>query len=185
MNASPPIDPAKRELANDIMGRLHPLDETIANARAFRALLQDLNARDLSTVREPHVTAIHVVRAGILRAAIGAIMAAVDRRGDDRASIGQIIHMLERLDLSIFVDRWQEPTFGSRTLKQAADDWQVLLQSDDFKDCRSLRDNAIAHTLTLATPIVLNDAYFRLHDAAEELTPQVLSDLRIRKTFIP
>ncbi len=170
MNTSQQIDPAARDLANNIIGRLHPLDETIANARGFRALLQDLHARELSTVQEPHVTAIHVVRAGILRAAIGTIMAAVDKRGDDRASIGQIIHMLEVLDLSIFADRWQDPTFGARTLRQATDDWQALLQSDDFKDCRSLRDNAIAHTLTLATPTVQNDTYFRLHDAAEELT---------------
>jgi hypothetical protein len=35
-------DPAAVKAANDIMERLDPLDVTIANALAFRALLQDL-----------------------------------------------------------------------------------------------------------------------------------------------
>ena len=100
-------------------------------------------------------------------------MAAVDKRGDDRASIGQIIHMLEGMDLSILAYRWPDPTFGATTLKQASADWQGLLQSDDFKDCKGLRDNAIAHTLMLPTPTVQYECYFRLHDAAEKLTLQV------------
>ena len=57
MNAHAPINPAARDLANDIMGRLKPLDETIANARGFRALLEDLHGRELSAVKEPHVRA--------------------------------------------------------------------------------------------------------------------------------
>jgi len=173
MNAQTPINPVERDLANDIMDRLRPLDEMIANARSFRALLEDLHGRELSAVKEPHISAINMVRAAILRAAIGAIMAAVDKRGDDRASIGQIIHMLEAMGLSILAYRWPDSTFGAMTLKQASADWQDLLRSNDFKDCKSLRDNAIAHTLMLATPTVQYESYFRLHDAAEKLTLQV------------
>jgi hypothetical protein len=46
---------------------------------------------------EPHISAITMVRAGILRAAISTVMACLDpadRRGN-RASVGQILQMLE------------------------------------------------------------------------------------------
>lgn len=173
MNAQTSINEAERYLANDIMYRLGLLDDTIKNARGFRGLLEDLHGRELSTVKEPHVSAIRMVRAAILRAAIGIIMAALDAPRDDRASIGQIIAMLEKLDLSILADRWRTPALGATVLKVASTDWQAVLQSDDFKDCKSLRDNAIAHTLTLKSPIVQDEFYFRLHDAAENLTFQV------------
>ena len=173
MNAQTSINEAERDLANDIMCRLGPLDETIENARGFRALLEDLHGRELSTVNEPHVSAIIMVRAAILRAAIGTIMAALDAARNDRASIGQIIAMLEKLDLSILADRWPTPTLGATVLKEASADWQVLLQSDDFKNCKSLRHNAIAHTLMLKSPTVQYNSYFRLLNAAEKLTLQV------------
>src|SRR5215510_8374805 len=60
------IDPALIDRANDIIERLFALDEAVANAGAFRALLEELHKHDLSAVEEPHVTAIRMVRAGIL-----------------------------------------------------------------------------------------------------------------------
>jgi len=42
-----------------------------------------------------------MVRAVIIRAAIGTIMAVADRRGADRASIGQILHMFDAIDLTV------------------------------------------------------------------------------------
>ncbi len=93
--------------ANEVIDRLFALDQVIANARAFRALLEDLHARDLSVVSGPHVTAISIVRAGILRAAIGTTMACLDpedRRGN-RASVGQILHMLKNAELvAVFLE---------------------------------------------------------------------------------
>jgi hypothetical protein len=90
-------DPALTERANDIIERLFTLDEAVANGRAFRALLEDLHARNLTVVEEPHVTAISMVRAEILRAAIGTVMACLDPRdwGGNRASVGQILDMLK------------------------------------------------------------------------------------------
>ena len=154
-------DPAVSAV-NEIMGRLHPLDTTLANAFAFRALLEDLHGRDLSAVKEPHVSAVHMVRAGILRAAIGTIMAAVDRRGTDRASIGQVIHMLDEVDLAVLADRWPDATFGPAELQRAKDDWDTLLATTDFKDCKGFRDGAIGHTLVLELPSVPNEAYFHV-----------------------
>ena len=43
-------DPALIDRANDISERLFALDEAVANARAFRALLEELHRHDLSVV---------------------------------------------------------------------------------------------------------------------------------------
>ena len=165
----PPSDPAAVTLANEIMKRLDALDITITNARGFRALLEDLHGRDLSGVKDPHISAIHMVRAGVLRAAIGTVMAAVDKRGTDRASIGQIVHMLDGLDLSVIAYRWPDPAFGPAELQCAKDDWAALVASSDFQACKDFRDGVVGHTLVLALPKVPNEAYFRVHDAAENI----------------
>jgi hypothetical protein len=143
---------------------------TLANAFAFRALLEDLHFRDFTVVQEPHVTAIQLVRAGIMRAAISTIMAAVDRQSAHRASIGQIIHMFERVDLSVLADLWPSPALGPTELQHAKDAWIALQASDNFKDCKDFRDRVVAHTLVLAAPIVRNEAYFGVLDTAEAIT---------------
>lgn len=73
------INPALRDRANEVLERLFALDEAVGNARAFRAILEDLHGRDLTLVTGSHVAAIAMVRAGILRAMIGTIMACLDR----------------------------------------------------------------------------------------------------------
>jgi hypothetical protein len=82
--------------ANEVIERLFALDEEITNACALRALLEDLDGRDFSVVVSPHVDTITIVRAGILRAFIGSVMACLDRRAYDRMSVGQIIYMLRK-----------------------------------------------------------------------------------------
>lgn len=164
-------DHAAVKAANEIMNRLDPLDVTLANAYGFRALLEDLNRRDLSTVKEQHIGAIHMVRAGVIRSTIGAVMAAVDRRGTHRASIGQIIHMFDGMkNLSILAHRWPDATFGPAELQRAKDDWAALLATSDFQGCKDFRDGAVGHTLVLALPTVPSEAYFRVLDAAESIT---------------
>jgi hypothetical protein len=132
--------------------------------------LEDLHGRKLSDVQEPHVSAIRLVRAAALRSAISAIMACIDREGKDRACVAQIIRMLDRMDLSVLSDRWPDAAFGPTALQQAKDEWTAVVQSDDYRDCKALRDNVVAHTLMLPTPAVQYEAYYRLHDAAERLT---------------
>jgi hypothetical protein len=78
--------------ANEILDRLSVLDDEIANGRALRALLEDLNER--LGARGSHVAAIRMVRAGILRATVSSIMACLDSARPDRASIGQLFAML-------------------------------------------------------------------------------------------
>ena len=184
MNAHTRLDPAAVAAANAMMDRLRPLADTITNARGFRTLLEDLHDRNLSGVQEPHVSAIRLMRAAVLRSAIASIMACVDREGRDRACVAQIIRMMEGMDLSVLSDRWPDAAFGAAELQRAKDEWTALVQTDDYRDCKALRDNAIAHTLMLPTPTVEYAAYYRLHDAAERLALRFFAIAGFGQTFV-
>jgi hypothetical protein len=177
--------------ANEVIKRLFALDEATANARAFRALLEDLHARDLTVVKEPHITAISMVRAGILRSSIGTAMACLDpedRRGN-RASVGQILAMLKDAKLvAVFPEPGTSPDSAAAALDQVRHDYEALVKGDLFGRGRRLRNDAIAHLLIpdISTPTVEYETIYRLHDAVERYvlslykvcdrgTPQFLS----------
>ena len=85
-------------VAEKVLVRLGALDLAMRNLDAFCALLKDLNARLVAgepDVQEPHAYAVRMVRAGILQAAIGTVMACLERSGGDRASIGEILDLLK------------------------------------------------------------------------------------------
>jgi hypothetical protein len=161
-------DPALLAHANEVINRLFALDVEIVNGRAFRALLEDLHARDLSVVKEPHVTAIAIGRAGILRALISSVVACLDRsdwRGN-RASLGQILSMLVEPEVvAVFKT-------GTAALHRAQGEYEALAQSELFEHGRSLRNKAIAHLLTTEepTPQTTYETFYALHDAVERLT---------------
>jgi hypothetical protein len=165
-------DPAIVARANEIIGRLFALNDEVANGRAFRALLEDLHARDLSVVKEPHIAAITVVRAGILRALISSVMACLDR-GDwrrNRASIGQILDLLlEHTEVAALFKT------GTTALQRASDEYVDLVKSELFERGTNLRNKAIAHLLRTngngptARPTEY-ETFYELHDAAERLT---------------
>jgi len=160
--------------ANDVIDRLEALDKTVINASAFRILLEDLHARDLTQVAEPHVASITMVRAGILRAALGSVMSCLDRadpRGN-RASIGQI---LERLNDSALVTFFLKPGQSSgptfAALERAKRDYRVVIGGQLFEAGKQLRDRQIAHTLIKCEPIpeVTYQTIGGLHGAAVRL----------------
>jgi AbiU2 len=160
--------------ANDVIGRLFALDEAITNTRAFRALLEDLHARDLSVVKEPHVTAITMVRAAILRSALGAIMACLDPKDwrGNRASVGQIIDLLKDEKLvAVFPEPGTAKDSGVAALQRVTRDYDALIKGVAFEHGRQLRNDAIAHLLIPdeRTPDVTYETIFSLHDAAERL----------------
>jgi AbiU2 len=160
--------------ANEVIDRLFALDDAVANARAFRALLENLHARDLSGVKEPHVTAITMVRAGILRSAIGTVMACLDPKDwrGNRASIGQIIDMLKDEHLvAVLAEPGTAKDLGPAALQRAAGQYDALLGGDLFERGRRFRNDAIAHVLIPEepTPTLTYETIFSLHDAAEEL----------------
>jgi hypothetical protein len=150
--------------ANEVIERLFALDEEIANACALRALLEDLNGRDFSVVVSPHVDTITIVRAGILRAFIGSVMACLDRSASDRLSVGQIIYML-----------WKDPEVIAlfKTESKLSDvqrGYEALLKSQLFSDGRRWRNEAIAHLLVRTYPTTVQyETFYRLHDEAEQL----------------
>jgi AbiU2 len=158
-------DPELLARANDISDRLSCiLDVEVANGRVLRALLQDLHARDLSVVKEPHITAIKMVRAGLLRATISSVMACLDSRGPDRAGVGQLLHMLEDAQVvAVYAT-------GTATLQRAKDKYEALVKSELFERGRSLRDGAVAHLLTGQIPEATYETLYELHDKAERLT---------------
>jgi hypothetical protein len=160
--------------ANEVIDRLFALDEAVSTARAFRALLEDLNGRDLSVVVEPHISSITMVRAGLLRSAMGTVMACLDpedRRGN-RASVGQILTMLKDEHVAVFFPApGSARDAASAALGQAKEDYKTLVAADLFGRGRRLRNDAIAHLLIpdKRTPTVEYEAIYQLHDAAERL----------------
>ena len=173
----PPITPIPRELldrANDLLERLFALDEAVANAGAFRATLENLHQRDLGVLEEPHISAIGMIRAGILRAAIGAIMACLDPsdpRGN-RASVGQILELLEDNALAaVFPSNASAAAEASTALASVRSEFETLRRDRAFTEGRALRNGAIAHILVSDQPIpaVKYDTFYKLHDAAQKL----------------
>jgi hypothetical protein len=167
-------DRALIDKANEIIERVFALDDAVANARAFRAQLEDLHGRDLSVVTGPHVHAIAAVRAAILRAAITGTMACLDppdRRGN-RASVGQILDMCK--DATV-VAVMREPGTREETqlaaLEQARAEYAALVGGEPFARGKRLRDDAIAHVLIRDDPTaaVEYETIYQLHDAAERL----------------
>jgi hypothetical protein len=160
--------------ANEVLERLFALDDAIANVCAFRVLLEDLHGRDLSVVKEPHVSARTMVRAGILRSAIGAVMACLDPKDwrGNRASVGQILDMLKDAKLvATFPESGTSKDVGIAALQQVTREYESLVEGDLFERGRRFRNDALAHLLIPdePTPIVTYDIIFALHDAAERM----------------
>jgi hypothetical protein len=92
------------ERANKVIERLFALNEAMESADAFCAYLKELTAHSVLVpehvlvnpdVAARHVAATRWVHAGIVRAAIGTIMACLDEKAGNRASVGQIIEALK------------------------------------------------------------------------------------------
>jgi hypothetical protein len=136
--------------ANDVLERLFALDEAVANAGAFRTILEELHRRDLGAVREPHISAIGMVRAAILRAAIGEIMVCLDpsdyRR--NRASVGQILDLLEDNTLAaVFPANAHAAAAASSALASVRTEFEALRQDTAFTDGRALRKGPMVRSL--------------------------------------
>jgi hypothetical protein len=165
-------DPALiKRCANEVLDRVVILDDTVSNARAFRSLLEELHRRDLRSVEEPHVTAIKMVRAAVLRAAIGTTMACLDPsdwRGN-RASVGQILEMLK--DTGVVAVFPAPGAAQESALEEARHAYSALTEGNLFEHGRRLRNDAVTHVLIQDTPTpdVAYETFYQLHDVAEEL----------------
>ena len=140
--------------------RLRALDEEIANGWAFRALLKDLGGRKVEAF-QPQLFAIWMARAAILRALISSVMACLDKKGTDRAGVGQILHVLEPMVAE----------FDSTAFQRAKDTYEAVVESDAYARGKRLRDE-VAHILIRNEPTVpvQYETYYELHDKAQQIT---------------
>jgi hypothetical protein len=175
------------DAANDIIQRLEILDEGIANGRAYRQLLEALHADQ--NLRGDAVTAATMVRAAVLRSALGCVMAALDPpdNRDNRASIGQILVALRDQEVEAelirpaFKGAVQAGTFA--TLQTA---YNAVRASDSYRRCRDLRNRAVSHFLLgqSVEPAQYADVY-TTQDAAEELTGDLFKFCGGRRVRFP
>jgi hypothetical protein len=153
-------------VAKKVLVRLTALDLAMRNLHAFCALLKDLNARlvaDETVVEEPHAYAIRMVRAGILRAAIGTVMACLDpadqKRGN-RASVGEIFGLLKDV----------------AALHRVREFHKSLRKDPLFQRVKRLRDD-VAHNLVredVQTPVEYEDVY-KLAESAEQIVVELFA----------
>jgi AbiU2 len=164
------MDTPTRKRANDVIERLFLLGDAIKTARAFRCLLEDLHSRNLASLQGPHVNPVRIVRAAILRSLIGTLMACLDKRGRDRASVGQILFMLnEHTDLldAFRMSGGLNAESQKRSLAEVRTGYVNLGEHE--KSGRNLRDEAIAHILSREPTEVEYETIYYLHDEAERL----------------
>ncbi len=175
------------ERANKVIGRLFVLNEAMESADAFCAYLKELTAHSVlvteylvtpSDVAAKHVAATRWVHAGIVRAAIGTIMACLDpedsRRGN-RASVGQIIEALKDKTLAdYFASAGQGSTAA---LQQARESYDELVKGDLFDRAKWLRHDMVGHILIRDTPTpkVRYEDIYDLRDAAERIVTDLIA----------
>jgi hypothetical protein len=105
--------------------------------------------------------AISMTRAAALRALIISVMACLDAKGTDRASVGQPIHMF---DPNIIA--------SATAFQRAKETYDALVKTDLFECGKRLRDEEIAHKLPMDEPIpdVPYETFYELHDKAQQIT---------------
>jgi len=115
-----------------------------------------------------------MVRAGILRAVIGTVMACLDQ-GDwrgNRASAGQILDLMNKdaALVNVFPEPGQSAEAGAGALENAKNVYSALVRSDLFERGKQLRNDAVAHKLIgVETRPVHYEAIYSLHDTAMQL----------------
>lgn len=179
------------ERANDVLDRAMKLDDAVAELRGYRSMLENLNSRSPIKLARPHVQALAVVRACILRSTIGLAVAVLDppdqRRGN-RASLGQIIEQLKDQNLSDFLTapnakRSAKP--NSQKLSDACTRYDRLYAGEMSKRVRLLR-HSIAHLLVQdasSLPRVDYSDIFALADEIEECLISLYQGFGIREPY--
>ena len=172
------------ERANKVIGRLFALNKAMESADAFCAYLKELTAHSVlvreylvipSDVEAKHVAATRWVHEGIVRAAIGTIMACLDEKGGNRASVGQIIEALKDKTLAdYFASAGQGSTAA---LQRARESYEDLLKGDLFDRAKWLRHDMVGHILIRDTPTpkVRYEDVYDLRDAAEHIVTDLFA----------
>jgi AbiU2 len=124
-----------------------------------------------------HVAATRWVHAGIVRAAIGTIMACLDPEDSrrNRASVGQIIETLKDQTLVNYFARAGQGSMAA--LQQARERYEALQKDDLFDRAKWLRNDVVAHILIRRTPTpkVNYEDVYDLRDAAEQIVTDLIA----------
>jgi hypothetical protein len=165
------------ERANSLLEAADKLDDATANLHAFRSFLENLNARTPIVLPPPHLQAIAVVRAGLLRSAIALIVAILDSQGSDRASLGQISETFKDKTFVQFLAntlyKGRGAVIDEQILQDLCDRHHQIYTSPQFKRVRQLRHDEIGHILIRETPAETVD-YADTFALADEIEYQVI-----------
>ena len=175
--------------ANDVLERAMKLDDAVAELRQHRSMLEDLSARPPIKLARPHVLALAVVRACILRSTIVlavAILDLPDRRRKNRASLGQIFDLLmdqALADVLAAPNAKRYATPNAQKLAEARTVYDRLLAGETAARAHLLR-HSIAHLLAQAEsselPNVEYSDVFMLVDKIEQCFTLLYQGLGIR-----
>ena len=160
--------------ANDLIDRADKLDGALANLHAFRSLVEELDRR-CPIPFSPHLGPIRTVLAASLLSTIALIIAILDSKGGDRASIGQVIKLLgdARLENYFLEKRGQgcRAAVMRSKLSEMRDQYSKVTDSDSFRRVVQLRHDEIGHLLLRdeETPASEHADVFWLADEAERL----------------
>ena len=173
----PTLTPEQRDQANDAIERMMKLRDSLANLQAFFSMLRDLANRLPLLLNDDHHIAIRVVRAGLMRSAIGLSCAMLDRsdRRGNRASIGEVLDILkDEKTVKAFAHRHRLPdplgTIESIRKRHAA-----FIGGESFKSIRRLRNDEVGHLL-LSDDRAPNVQYDELYEAEKEIE-EILNSL--------
>src|SRR5262249_19275069 len=104
----------------------------------------------------PHLQAIAIIRAGLLRSAIALVVAILDSKGRDRASLGQISEILKDKTFVKFLAntlyKGRGAVVDEQKLQDLCDRHHQIYTSPQFKRVRQLRHDEIGHILIRETP---------------------------------
>ena len=105
-----------------------------------------------------------MVRAGILRGAIAAVMACLERFGGERASVGEILDLLKDME----------------ALQRVRESHEEVSKGPLFGRVKRLRDR-VAHNLVLDRPVtpVQYEDVFKLAEIAEGLVVQLFEACKL------
>jgi hypothetical protein len=171
------------EKANDFIDRIEKLDDATSQMLAFRFLLSDLNRRLPLSLSTAQRNVVGNVRAAILRATIAQIGAILDRAGDDRAGIGQIIKILSHEPFKLFLFETLRTGRGAApredVLLQLIAAYQEIIASDSYRRIKDLRNSEIGHILLGDIDTVKYPDIFGLADLIQDLVVLVYRTLGI------
>ena len=159
--------------ANDLLSCIYRLDDACAILHGFRSLLEDLNSRSPIELSREQVDAVAIVRAGILRSAIGLAVAMLDKsdRRGNRASLGYIIEVLNEDEEAADCLSTPHATRVKPIWQKLRERYEKILAGPIFEGVQRLRNDEIGHLLVREkpTPTVEYADTFALIDEIEKL----------------